>query len=72
MSQEMVSSTSSLSDGSDDEDDEGGGWLSQAKFDLKPPPVSARNHSTTRRPLSHGEFEVRLWIKIPSSLSLTN
>ena len=57
--QEMSDSTASLSDGSDD-DDEGGGWLTQTKFNLRPPPVSVSNHSTTRRPLDPSGFEVQL------------
>ncbi|KAH8117023.1 SIT4 phosphatase-associated protein-domain-containing protein [Phellopilus nigrolimitatus] len=46
--------TSSSDDGSDDEDEDGG-WLSH-KFDLGEPPVSARSHSSNRRPLDPGGF----------------
>ncbi|EJD02211.1 SAPS-domain-containing protein, partial [Fomitiporia mediterranea MF3/22] len=47
--------TSSDDDGSDEEDEQGG-WLAQ-KFDIADPPVSARSHSSDRRPLDPGGFE---------------
>ena len=60
LAQEMQSSDhfgSSLSDTSDD-DEEDGGWLAHSTFDLSNPPVSARHHSTDRRPLSPSGFDV--------------
>ena len=50
-------STHITSDDGSDEDDEDGGWLAQ-KFDAADPPVSARSHSSERRPLDPGGFEV--------------
>jgi len=44
-----------LDDGSDDEDDDHG-WLA-AKFELRPPPISANNHLAERRPLDANGFE---------------
>ncbi|TDL24973.1 SAPS-domain-containing protein [Rickenella mellea] len=57
LAQQMASSNESLSDGSDDEDEDNGGWLTQSKFDLGPPPVSARNQIASRQPLSSSGFE---------------
>lgn len=44
------------SDASDDEEEDGG-WLTHSNFALSNPPVSARNHSSDRRPLEPG-FDV--------------
>lgn len=41
----------------DDEDDSG--WLAHSNFDLRPPPVTARQHEGDRQPLSSTGFEVR-------------
>ena len=41
----------------DDEDDNG--WLAHSNFDLRPPPITARQHETNRQPLSSNSFEVR-------------
>ena len=46
----------SSSDASDD-DEEDAGWLTHSNFALSNPPVSARNHSSHRRPLAAG-FDV--------------
>ncbi|KAH9931705.1 SAPS-domain-containing protein [Epithele typhae] len=40
----------SADDGSDDDED--GGWLAQSRFELRPPPVTARQHDGDRKPLS--------------------
>lgn len=44
------------SDASDDEEEDGG-WLTHSNFALSNPPVSARNHSSDRRPLD-ASFDV--------------
>ncbi|CDO73666.1 hypothetical protein BN946_scf185014.g136 [Trametes cinnabarina] len=44
----------SSDEASDEEED--GGWLAQSTFELRPPPVTARQHDEGRRPLS-SEFE---------------
>ncbi|KAL5532801.1 SIT4 [Sanghuangporus sanghuang] len=44
------------SDDNSDEEDEDGGWLAQ-KFDISDPPITARNHSSDRRPLDPGGLE---------------
>lgn len=64
LAQEISSSAASSSDGSDDEDEDGG-WLAQSKFDLGPPPVSARNHNNGRRPLSPSGFDVSVHHFVP-------
>ena len=58
--QEMQSSEhlGSSDEASDDEED--GGWLAHSTFELRPPPVTARQHDNGRRPLSSSEFDVRL------------
>ena len=43
----------SSSDASDDEEEDEG-WLTHSRFALSNPPVSARNHSSHRRPLAAG------------------
>ncbi|KAI0748433.1 SIT4 phosphatase-associated protein-domain-containing protein [Daedaleopsis nitida] len=46
--------------GSSDEasdDEEEGGWLAQSTFELRPPPVTARQHDNDRRPLSASAFD---------------
>lgn len=53
------------SDASDDDDDDGG-WLSHSNFDLNNPPVSARHHSTERRPLDSSGFDVSAMLFILS------
>ena len=54
-------SSDHLGDGDDNSDDEEeGGWLAQSTFELRPPPVTARQHDSDRRPLSASGFEVRL------------
>ncbi|EJF66213.1 SAPS-domain-containing protein [Dichomitus squalens LYAD-421 SS1] len=55
--QEMQSSDhlSSSDEASDDEED--GGWLAQSTFELRPPPVTARQHDNGRRPLSSSGFD---------------
>ncbi|OSD08435.1 SAPS-domain-containing protein [Trametes coccinea BRFM310] len=45
----------SSDEASDEEED--GGWLAQSTFELRPPPVTARQHDEGRRPLSASEFE---------------
>ena len=47
----------SSSDASDDEEEDGG-WLAHSTFDLGSPPISARHHSSDRRPLSASGFDV--------------
>lgn len=44
-------------EGSDDEEDDNG-WLAHSNFDLRPPPLTARQHDTGRRPLSSSGFDV--------------
>lgn len=44
-------------DTSDDEEDDSG-WLAHSKFELRPPPVQARQHNGNRRPLSESGFDV--------------
>ncbi|KIY70423.1 SAPS-domain-containing protein [Cylindrobasidium torrendii FP15055 ss-10] len=41
----------------DDDEDEDGGWLSGSSFTLGNPPVSARSHSSDRKPLSMNGFD---------------
>ena len=53
----MSTHLTSSDDGSDEEDEDGG-WLAQ-KFDISDPPITARNHSSDRRPLDPGGFEVK-------------
>ena len=57
--QEMQSSEhlGSSDEASDDEED--GGWLAHSTFELRPPPVTARQHDNGRRPLSSSGFDVR-------------
>jgi hypothetical protein len=55
---------SSSSDNSDDEEEDGG-WLAHSTFDINNPPVSARHHSTDRRPLSSNAFDVSMMIHSP-------
>ncbi|KAI0362567.1 SAPS-domain-containing protein [Trametes cingulata] len=45
----------SSDEASDEEED--GGWLAQSTFELRPPPVTARQHDNGRRPLSSTGFE---------------
>ncbi|KAI8989835.1 SAPS-domain-containing protein [Trametes punicea] len=45
----------SSDEASDEEED--GGWLAQSTFELRPPPVTARQHDNGRRPLSPSGFE---------------
>ncbi|TFK90277.1 SAPS-domain-containing protein [Polyporus arcularius HHB13444] len=45
------------SDEASDDEDEGGGWLAQSTFELRPPPVTARQHDNGRRPLSASGFD---------------
>ena len=44
---------------SDDEEDDNG-WLAHSNFDLRQPPLTARQHDMGRRPLSSSAFDVRL------------
>ncbi|KAI0636560.1 SIT4 phosphatase-associated protein-domain-containing protein [Trametes polyzona] len=55
--QEMQSSDhlGSSDEASDEEED--GGWLAQSAFELRQPPVTARQHDNGRRPLSSSGFE---------------
>ncbi|KAI0807835.1 SAPS-domain-containing protein [Fomes fomentarius] len=58
--------------GSSDEasdDEEEGGWLAQSAFELRPPPVTARQHDSDRRPLSASAFDDAF---NPSSSSTTS
>jgi len=55
IAQAITSGISHLDEGSDDDDDDGG-WLTQHKFELQPPPISSRNIAP-RRPLSPRGFE---------------
>ncbi|KAH9900937.1 SAPS-domain-containing protein [Cubamyces lactineus] len=45
----------SSDEASDEEED--GGWLAQSTFELRPPPVTARQHEDERRPLSSTSFD---------------
>lgn len=47
----------SADDASDDEDDDSG-WLAHSTFDMRPPPVAARQFDNNRRPLSSSGFDV--------------
>ncbi|KAH9952025.1 SAPS-domain-containing protein [Amylocystis lapponica] len=62
LAQEMQSSEhfESSDETSDDEEEEDGGWLAHSTFDLRPPPVSARNFNGGRRPLSTNGFDESL------------
>lgn len=58
LAQEMQSGSHLGNDGdtSDDEEDESG-WLAHSTFELRPPPVQARQHDGDRRPLSETGFD---------------
>lgn len=56
IAQAIASSGISHLDEGSDEDEDDGGWLTQHKFELQPPPISARNVAP-RRPLSPRGFE---------------
>ncbi|KZT70090.1 SAPS-domain-containing protein [Daedalea quercina L-15889] len=58
LAQEMQSAEhfESADEASDDEEEDGG-WLAHSTFDLRPPPVSARQHEADRRPLSTTGFD---------------
>jgi len=58
LAQEMQSAEhfESADEASDDEEEDGG-WLAHSTFDLRPPPVSARQHEADRRPLSTSGFD---------------
>ncbi|KAH9917442.1 SIT4 phosphatase-associated protein-domain-containing protein [Fomitopsis serialis] len=58
LAQEMQSAEhfESADEASDDEEEDGG-WLAHSTFDLRPPPVSARQHEGDRRPLSTSGFD---------------
>lgn len=60
LAQEIQSGENNSSDeASDDEEDSG--WLAHSTFDLRSPPVSARQHESERRPLSSSGFDVSHW-----------
>ena len=56
----MQSSDHLESEDENSDEEEDGGWLAQSTFELRPPPVTARQHDHDRRPLSASGFEVRL------------
>ncbi|KAI0957676.1 hypothetical protein AcW1_005989 [Taiwanofungus camphoratus] len=58
LAQEMQSAEhfESADEASDDEEEDGG-WLAHSTFELRPPPVHARQHDSGRRPLSSNGFE---------------
>ena len=59
-------------DEASDDEEEDGGWLAHSTFDLRPPPVSARQHEADRRPLSTSGFDVRVQRRgdsVPCSLT---
>ncbi|KAI0736702.1 SAPS-domain-containing protein, partial [Fomitopsis betulina] len=58
LAQEMQSAEhfESADEASDDEEEDGG-WLAHSTFDLRPPPVSARQHEVDRRPLRTSGFD---------------
>ena len=64
----MQSSDHFSSDEASSDEEEDGGWLAQSHFDLRPPPVSARQHNGNRRPLSSSEFEVRMLASVHPDL----
>ena len=55
---EMQSSDHLGSGDENSDEEEEGGWLAQSTFELRPPPVTARQHDNDRRPLSASGFEV--------------
>ena len=62
-------------DEASDDEEEDGGWLAQSTFDLRPPPLSARQHETDRRPLSTSGFDVRVRCQrdsVPCSLTFSD
>lgn len=58
LAQEMQSAEhfESADEASDDEEEDGG-WLAHSTFELRPPPVSARQREADRRPLSSSGFD---------------
>ena len=58
LAQEMQSGAHSNDGDTSDDDEEDSGWLAHSTFDLRPPPIQARQHDGDRRPLGSG-FDVR-------------
>ena len=56
----MQSSDHLNSEDENSDEEEDGGWLAQSTFELRPPPVTARQHDSDRRPFSASGFEVRM------------
>lgn len=73
LAEEMQSSEQfGSSDDASDDEEEDGGWLAHSTFDLPPPPVSARQHDTDRRPLSSNGFTVRNFFSLTNVYHLYN
>ncbi|KAI0693353.1 SIT4 phosphatase-associated protein-domain-containing protein [Cytidiella melzeri] len=57
LAQEMQSGEHMFDGEGSDDDEDDSGWLAHSNFDLRPPPITARQHEVTRQPLSSSAFE---------------